>query len=99
MGGTGEKIGGDATRSTSNFQYKDTPCKKQSMKKERCFNYHDKDPGAADKVIDRLTAMYELTDCCLVSYDGVSFPVHKAKLLEQSKVLRYVQASLFCTST
>jgi hypothetical protein len=32
--------------------------------------------------------MSVLTDCCLMSSDGTKYPVHKVKLLEQSKVFR-----------
>jgi hypothetical protein len=45
-------------------------------------------PLFSDKLIDRLEAMAAITDCSLVSSDGVVYPVHKAALLQQSKVLR-----------
>ena len=45
----------------------------------------------SDTVIDRLEAMAVVTDCSLVSSDGVVYPVHKAMLLQQSKVLRHAR--------
>ena len=48
----------------------------------------DEDELFSDKVQDRLSA--SATDCCIVSEDDKRFPVHKAKLQEQSKVLRQV---------
>jgi hypothetical protein len=48
----------------------------------------ERNPLFSEKVIRRLTAMSAVADCCLVSSDGDGYPVHKAKLLEQSKVLR-----------
>jgi hypothetical protein len=42
----------------------------------------------SDKVQDRISA--NAADCCLVSANGTRYPVHKAKLREQSKVLRQV---------
>ena len=41
----------------------------------------------SDKVISRFAAMSALADCYLVSAKGMVYPVHKSKLLEQSKVL------------
>ena len=41
----------------------------------------------SDKVIGRFAAMSALADCSLVSAKGMVYPVHKSKLLEQSKVL------------
>ena len=46
----------------------------------------------SDKVIGRFAAMSALTDCRLVSAEGTAYPVHKLKLLEQSKVLGRVRA-------
>lgn len=48
----------------------------------------DEDELFSDKVQDRLSA--SATDCCIVSEDGIKYPVHKTKLREQSKVLRQV---------
>ncbi len=46
----------------------------------------------SDKVVDRLSAMSASQTCCLVSSDGTTkYPVHQAKLQEQSKVLRWAQ--------
>jgi hypothetical protein len=41
----------------------------------------------SDKVIGRFAAMSAFADCYLVSAKGMFYPVHKSKLLEQSKVL------------
>ena len=46
----------------------------------------------SDKVQDRISA--NAADCCLVTADGTKYPVHKAKLREQSKVLRQVIADI-----
>lgn len=45
----------------------------------------------SDKVISRFAAMSALADCYLVSAKGTVYPVHKVKLLEQSKVLGWVR--------
>ena len=64
-----------------------------TMSKQLCeaklAHCHDADGNAlfSDKVISRLTAMSAFTDCWLVSIDGIAYPVHKVKLLEQSQVL------------
>jgi hypothetical protein len=42
----------------------------------------------SDTGFDRLVAMSAVADCCLVSSEGTKYHVHKAKLLEQSKVFR-----------
>ena len=55
-----------------------------------CQEYADADGTLyfSTKVTDRLTAISALADCYLVSSDGARHHVHKAKLMEQSKVFR-----------
>lgn len=52
-------------------------------------HYYDAEGNSlfSDKVIGRFAVMSALTDCWLISAEGTAFPVHKLKLLEQSKVL------------
>lgn len=46
----------------------------------------------SDRVISRFAIMWSMSDCWLVSTEGTAYPVHKVKLLEQSKILGQVQA-------
>ena len=58
----------------------------------------DGNPAFSEKIMIRLSATP--TDCGLVSSDGMSYPVHKAKLMEQSSVLRQASNSrcYYCSS-